>query len=106
MSENKITTNHETIKNWAEERGGKPASVNQNGSDGEIKIKFDSENDFQPISWNEFFRKFEKSNLAMIYQETTSEGEASTFNEFVDRDTPHEEFVGEDDLDDEITEYR
>lgn len=89
----RVTTDHETIRNWAEERGGKPAAVKRTHEPGEssgiIRIDFpgySEEESLEPISWDEFFDKFESSHLAFVYQDQTSEGEQSNFNKLVSRD--------------------
>jgi hypothetical protein len=87
------TTDHETIRKWAEERGGKPAHVKSTGSKkdtGIIRIDFpgySGGNSLEEISWEEFFEKFEASQLALVYQETTAAGEQSNFNKLVSRES-------------------
>lgn len=84
----KSTTNHDTIKKWAEERSGKPSVVTQNGERTEmVRIDFPgySEKNLQEISWDEWFDLFEENNLELIYQEETKEGEKSNFNKIVSR---------------------
>jgi hypothetical protein len=87
-----ITTDHETIRRWVEERGGKPAAVkstHKGDETGIIRIDFpgySGEQSLQEISWEEFFEKFEDSNLAFVYEEETSSGERSNFNKLVRRD--------------------
>jgi len=39
----------------------------------------------QEIGWDEFFEKFEESNLAFLYQEETASGDESRFSKFVQR---------------------
>ena len=39
----------------------------------------------EPISWDDFFEKFDEAKLAFIYQDQKSNGEGSTFCKFVDR---------------------
>lgn len=84
------TTDHDTIRKWVEERGGKPATVRTNGDDvGILRIDFpgySGDETLEEISWDEFFRKFDESNLAFLYQEQTADGETSRFNKFVSRD--------------------
>ncbi|MFC7157359.1 hypothetical protein ACFQPA_18175 [Halomarina halobia] len=88
------TTDHETIREWAEERDVHPASVEGTGEDGDPGVlRFDFEegsnggdDSLERISWDEFFEKFEGNDLAMLYQETTNEGETSRFFKFVDRE--------------------
>lgn len=92
--ESLVTTDHETIRAWAEERGGDPASVSgtERGGDdvGILRIDFPDYGDdgrLEEISWDDFFEKFDDSNLAFVYQEETSDGETSRFGKFVDRDS-------------------
>jgi hypothetical protein len=90
--ESKSTTDHEVIKRWTEERGGKPATVRGTGEEeeaGVLRIDFPGyggENSLQEISWEEFFDKFEEKKLAFLYQEKTSGGDESRFFKFVSRD--------------------
>lgn len=90
----KVTTDHETIRNWAEERSGTPSRVKGTGGDddvGMIRIDFpgySGAGKLEPISWDEWFEKFEERGLALIYQEETSNGETSNFNKLVSRDNP------------------
>lgn len=85
------TTDHDTIRRWAEERGGHPAAVkrtNRGRNTGIIRIDFpgySGEGSLEEISWDDFFRKFDDSNLALVYQEKTAEGEKSNFNKLVRR---------------------
>lgn len=86
-----MTIDHEFIRNWVVERGGKPARVVGTGSEedaGLLRIDFpgySGEGSLEEISWDEFFDKFDGSNLAFLYQEKTSEGEVSRFNKLVSR---------------------
>jgi hypothetical protein len=65
----KTTTDHETIRRWAENKGGKPAAVRRThqGDDvGIIRIMFpnapQSEHDeLVEISWDEFFEDLESA---------------------------------------------
>jgi len=89
--ESKTTTDHETIRRWVEERGGRPATVKgteERDEAGVLRIDFPGYGDdekLQPISWEEFFQKFEEKQLAFLYQEETSEGKESRFFKFVRR---------------------
>lgn len=89
----KTTTDHDTIRKWVEERGGKPATVKGTSDKGEdagiLRIDFPggAEASLEEISWDEFFEKFDSKNLAFLYQEESSEGDKSYFNKFVDRDS-------------------
>ena len=90
--ESKSTTDHEVIKRWTQERGGKPATVRGTGGEeeaGVLRIDFpgySGEESLEEISWEEFFDKFEGKKLAFLYQEETSGGEESRFFKFVSRD--------------------
>ena len=83
------TTNHDEIRKWAEEKGGKPAAVESTHSSddpGIIRIMFpdapNSEHDaLVEISWDEFFKEFEDRKLALIHEED------SMFSKLVSRDS-------------------
>ena len=84
---------HDQIRNWAEERGAHPASVKGTGggSDtGMIRLDFPGwtgEESLEPISWDDWFKKFDDSNLALLVQERTGKGEKSNFNKLVSRES-------------------
>lgn len=40
----------------------------------------------QPISWEEWFQKFDGNNLALLYEETMASGQKSNFNKIVSRE--------------------
>jgi hypothetical protein len=86
------TTDHDQIRRWAEERGGKPAHVKRTGGGddpGVLRIDFpgySGEESLEEISWDEWFRKFEDQGLALVYQESTADGEQSNFNKLVRRE--------------------
>lgn len=87
--EAKITTDHDEIRRWAEERNGRPATVRDTGEAGEagvLRILFRDDESLEPIGWNEFFEKFEEEKLAFLYQEETREGQTSRFFKLVERD--------------------
>jgi hypothetical protein len=92
MSSSKTTTDHETIRRWAEERGAKPSAVKGTGDTedaGIIRLDFpgfSGGDSLEEISWDEFFDKFEESQLALVYQEETVSGEKSNFNKLITRD--------------------
>jgi len=89
------STDPEEIRRWAEDRGGKPACVKGTGGKGDIgmlRIEFPGKpgaNDakLQPISWDDFFEKFEERGLALVYQNKTAGGQKSNFNKLVARET-------------------
>ncbi len=90
--ESKRTTDHNEIRRWVEERGGKPATVKRTGGKDEagiLRINFpgySGEESLEEISWDEFFRKFDEKKLAFLYQDKTSEGKESRFFKFVSRE--------------------
>jgi len=92
-AEAKVTTDHNEIRQWVEERGGHPASVKgteSNKSAGLLRIDypgFSGEDTLEEISWEEFFEAFEKNGLAFLYQEETKDGSESRFSKLVDRST-------------------
>jgi hypothetical protein len=89
-----ITTSHEKIRQWAEARGAKPAHVKGTGGKNDIgilRLEFPNapnanDEKLEPITWDEWFRKFDERGLAFVYQEHTASGERSNFNKLVSRD--------------------
>jgi hypothetical protein len=95
MSEAKVTTDHKSIRKWAEARGGRPATVEGTGKRDDadlLRLDFGPKDEsLDPISWEEFFDKFESAHLAFLYQDKTSDGSVSRFHKFVDRNAQHAE---------------
>jgi hypothetical protein len=92
-SSSKTTTNHDEIKKWAEDRNGKPATVQSTarGSQqaGIIRIDFpgySGNKSLKQISWDQFFKKFDDSDLAFVYQSKTKSGKKSNFNRLIKRE--------------------
>jgi hypothetical protein len=86
MSESKTTTDHDEIREWAESREGRPSVIRTEGKGGVLRLDFgDKEEDFEEIEWDEFFKIFEDSKLAFLYQDKTKDGGTSRFNKFVSR---------------------
>ena len=89
----KVTTDHEEIRRWAEERGARPSAVirtESNDDPGIIRLDFpgySGTGSLEEISWDEWFSKFDERGLALLYQETTAGGERSNFNKIVSRET-------------------
>ena len=86
-------TDHKRIREWAEERGAKPACVKGTGGKndtGMIRLDFpgySGADSLQEISWDEWFKAFDENKLALIIQEETASGEQSNFNKLVSRET-------------------
>lgn len=95
MATSHQTTNHDEIRKWVESRNGKPACVKGTGGGGDegvLRLMFpdapqSQDDNLHEIGWDEFFEKFEESNLALVYQEETAGGQKSNFNKLVSRDT-------------------
>lgn len=92
----KATTDHDQIRDWAEERNGKPATVKSTSrgeAAGLLRFTFPTASDddnLEEVSWDEFFRKFDNADLAMIYQDETEGGDTSRFFKFVSKKTAQE----------------
>lgn len=92
----RTTRDHEEIRRWAEERGGKPAHVKRTGSEEDIGVLrieflgFGGDENLEPISWEDFFDKFDERDLALVYQEETAGGERSNFNKLISGETAAE----------------
>jgi hypothetical protein len=89
MSEGEMTTSHNFIRKWADQRDGHPATVKDTAEDGHagiLRIDFGpKEERLEEIGWDEFFRKFDEAGLAFLYQERTKDGKLSRFHKFVRR---------------------
>jgi len=90
-TESRITIDHNEIRTWVESHGGKPVCVKKTGSDtdpGILRIDFPGgagPESLQPISWDDWFNKFEERHLAFLYQVHKKTGEDSTFFKLVNR---------------------
>jgi len=87
-----ITTDHDQIRQWAEQRQGQPACVKGTGARGDtgvLRIDFPGgeEAKLQDISWDDWFQKFDERGLAFLYQDKTANGRTSRFNKLVSRET-------------------
>ncbi|MEO1987192.1 hypothetical protein [Martelella sp.] len=86
MTQSKTTTDHDEIRRWIEDRNGRPGIVQTRGVGGILRIDFaEPEESLKPVDWDEFFRVFDRNNLAFLYQEETGDGETSRFNKFISR---------------------
>jgi len=91
------TTDHATIRQWVERKGGKPAAVQRTHQGGDVgivrlmvpKAQQSEHESLVEISWDEFFEEFEKRELALVYDE------GSMFNKIVGRDTAERREHGE-----------
>lgn len=91
-SSTNTTHDRDTIRQWVEEHDGTPASVRgterSDDDAGILRIDFPGgagEDALEHISWDEWFDKFEESDLDFLYQEEKADGEDSTFFKLVKR---------------------
>ena len=88
-----VTTDHEQIRQWAEERGAHPACVRGTGGKGDtglLRLDFpgySGGDSLEEITWDEFFEKFDEQGLALLFQENTAAGQKSNFNKIIARET-------------------
>jgi hypothetical protein len=93
MSESKshTTTDHDEIRQWVEQHDGAPATVRDTGSGDEpgvLRIDFPGgagEDQLEHVDWDQWFAKFDESDLAFLYQEQKADGSDSTFFKLVSR---------------------
>lgn len=93
MSTSNQTHDHKKIQQWTERRGVIPAKIKGTGKgqdESVLRIHFpknsDADDNFEEISWDDFFEKFDESKLDFLYQDQKKDGEESTFHKFVNRD--------------------
>ena len=88
-----LTIDHERIRRWAEERGGRPARVKRAGSaeqNGLLRIDFPDQPSHELrefISWEEFFRRFDQEHLALLFEEYSAGGFPSRLHRMISRQT-------------------
>ena len=91
QTDTRTTTDHDEIRGWVEAHGGKPARVRGTGGGddpGVLRIDFPGgagDEDLEPISWDEWFQKFDEQQLAALIQERRADGDDSTFVKLVKR---------------------
>lgn len=80
-----VTSNHEVIKRWAQERGAKPATIEgteRGDRPGVLTFDFPgwrSGGRLREVSWADWFKTFDGRRLNFIYQEQQSNGRQSNF---------------------------
>jgi hypothetical protein len=88
-----VLTDHDEIRQWAEERGARPAAVRRTESDSDVGIirldfpGYAGEESLDEIDWDEWFQKFDENGLALVVQDRMVGGQRSNFNKLVSRDT-------------------
>ena len=94
-STSNTTTDHDEIREWAEQRQGTPACVRGTGGRGDVgvlRIDFPggAERSLQKMSWEEWFRKFDERGLVFLHQDKTASGRTSRFNKLISKETAAE----------------
>jgi hypothetical protein len=80
MASARPVTDHDQIRDWVEDRGGRPACVK--GTAALLRIDFGTPDEqLQEISWDDWFDTFEESHLAALLPD----GPRSRFFKLVDR---------------------
>ncbi len=79
-----VTTDHEVIRRWAEERKAVPATVDGTGPGDTLGVlRFDfpgyGGETLRHVDWSEWLETFDKRRLNFIYQQTLSTGKPSNF---------------------------
>lgn len=99
-----VTTDHDKIRRWVEERGGWPACVKgtrgRRGPDdpGILRIDFpgfSGEGTLERIDWDTWFRAFDENQLALLHEIGDRAGGPSRFNKLIGRDTAERRERGE-----------
>lgn len=75
-----------------EQHGGCPAQVKSTAGGGTGILRIDypgysGQRSLETITWDQFFDKFDQSNLAFLYQDRTKSGRPSRFSKLVKRET-------------------
>ena len=89
----RVTTNHDEIRKWAEDRGASPACVRGTGGKNDVGMLrldfpgYTGEDKLEHIDWDAWFEKFDERKLALLFQEETASGQKSNFNKLVSRGT-------------------
>jgi hypothetical protein len=79
-----VTTDHQVIQRWAQQREAAPATVpgtEHDGHVGVLRLDFPGYGgrQLQHISWDQWFDSFDQRGLNFIYQEKSSNGRPSNF---------------------------
>jgi hypothetical protein len=87
MASATTTTDHDAIRSWVEDRGGRPARVTDTGGNGDpgiLRIDFgEPDEGLEEISWDDWFRAFDENELAFLHDDDSE----SRFNKLVSRDS-------------------
>jgi hypothetical protein len=87
----RMTTDHDKIRQWVEDRNGRPATVKgsaKNSKAGILRIDFpgfSGQTSLKAVSWKEWFKIFDERRLGFLYQDRTAGGKPSRFNKQICR---------------------
>jgi hypothetical protein len=62
----RLTADHAEIRRWVEENGGRPGLVEAGDGRERLAVAFDP-GGCRPVSWEEFFERFDRESLAFAY---------------------------------------
>ena len=89
----RVLTDPEEVRQWAEERGARPACVQGTGGKGDVGMirlefggPFGNDDKLQEISWDDWSREFQGRKLALIVQDKTARGQKSNFNKLISQE--------------------
>lgn len=92
MADRQTTTDHDTIRQWVEARGGVPShALNTLSGDvaGALYIDFPGwvKKDISETTWEIFFKTFDRENLAFSYGDAPPDTDPTTLCALVDRES-------------------
>jgi hypothetical protein len=88
----RVLTDHEQIRKWAEARHAQPACVKgTDNQDGSCLLRLDfpgysGEGSLEAIPWDQWFRVFDERKLALIVEDKMADGKPGNFNKLVSRE--------------------
>jgi hypothetical protein len=68
----KLTADHAEIRRWVDEHGGHPGLVETGDGRERLTVGFDGT--CRPVSWDEFFERFDRESLAFAYDPDANGG--------------------------------
>nr|WP_246141374.1 hypothetical protein [Micromonospora olivasterospora] len=80
-----VTTNHDVIRRWAQERNARPATIagtEREGRPGVLTFNmpgYRESSRVREVSWDDWFRTFDERAVNLIYQEQMRDGRQSNF---------------------------
>ena len=89
MADSKRTTDHDTIREWAEEHGARPAHVASTGDGddlGMLRLDFgENDEELEEVEWDDWLDAFDENDLALLYQEEPEGDHEHPFKKLVSR---------------------